>query len=342
MMRLSWAQDLPHFAYWLLRHASTKYARRSPFGVPLRARPHIVELELTNDCNINCSFCYRTIMTRQIGYMDFDVLKKIADEMAGWRYSVMRMVGVGEPALHPRIWEILEYLHAKRIPLEITTNGMLLEKIPPKELLSLGIYTIAISVDGYDARSYNKIRCGGDYDKLRDLVTALFRAREMNGQTHPWIVIRNVIFPEAEFKNEAKIETFKAAWRGISDRIRFNTLEKFDGQVYDTGRVCDDIFYNLHVRWDGHVPLCAYHHLYSKQEWMGDVRDASLGEIWHVARWDEVRRNHISRDMGTSEFCRKCFTQQCQTRIKHNQKTYNSQRSPVLAWIERQAWRLVQ
>lgn len=333
--------DTVHAVFWLLRHGATKFARHLPFRPPLSGTPQIVEVELTNDCNIDCSFCYRARMTRPVGYMSLDHFRRIVDEMAGWRYCVMRMVGVGEPALHPEIDAILAYLQDKGIPVEITTNGKLFERIAPDRLLDLGVHTIGISVDGYDARSYNTIRRGGDYDRLRTRVAEFHACRAERGLKHPWIVIRNVIFPTAERRDTDKIALFKQDWAGISDRIRFNTLEPLKGIVYDTGRVCDDIFYNLHIRWDGQVPLCAYHHLYSRQEWLGSVGADRLADLWRARRIEQVRANHLANDLGTSEFCKKCFTQQCQTRIKSNQLTHNAHSGPVMSWIERQAWRLV-
>lgn len=332
--------DAAHAGFWLLRHASTKFARVLP-ALPFRRRPQIVDLELTNDCDIDCSFCYRAIMTRSVGYMDPDLIRRIAGQVAAWPYRVIRLVGVGEPALHPEIATILAMFRDRRIPVEITTNGKLFDRIAPAELLDLGVHTVAVSVDGYDARSYNRVRRGGDYDRLFGQVSRFHAARQASGRRRPWLVIRNVIFPGAEFHHRDRIDAFKAAWAPVSDRIRFNTLEKFSGEQYDTGRVCDDIFYNMHIRWDGRVPLCGYGHLYAPQEWMGDASGEDLADIWRAARWNEVRGGHLRGDLATSDFCRKCFTQQCQKRIKTNQRDHNIQSSAVGNWIERQVWKIV-
>jgi len=333
--------DIPHVAFWLLRHSATKYGKVLPFALPLRRRPHVVELELTNDCDIDCGFCYRTRMTRPVGYMARETLLRIADEIAGWRYCVVRLVGVGEPALHPDFADLLGILRDRCIPVEVTTNGRLFQRFTPEQILDLRIHTIGVSVDGYDAASYNKLRRGGDHDRLLADVTAFATVRRRLGHAHPWIVIRNVLLPAAEFRDPARIAAFKRRWSTVSDRIRFNTLEKPRDEIHDTGRVCDDIFYTMHVRWDGRVPLCGYHQLYAAQEWMGEVGQASLESIWHAARWDEVRHNHISGDLATSPFCRRCFTQQCQKRIKTNQRDHNWNAGGAIAWLERQAWRLV-
>lgn len=333
--------DYRHAVYWLLRHSATKYGKVLPFHLPLRQRPHVLEVELTNDCDIDCSFCYRNKMTRSVGYMDPDVFKKIVDEISEWSYRVVRLVGLGEPALHPQFADFMHYLREKRVPVEVTTNGKLFQRFSPDEVLDFGLHTIGVSVDGYDAASYNKIRRGGDHDRLFADVRTFFEARTAQKLAHPWVVIRNVILPDAEFKNPQKIDAFKKRWADQSDRIRFNTLEKSKEEIYDTGRVCDDIFYTMHIRWNGLVPLCGYHQLYATQEWMGDVAEVPLEKIWHMARWDEVRDNHLRGNLASSEFCKKCFQQQCQNRVKSNQQAHNAQSSSVLSWLEKQAWRLV-
>lgn len=43
--------------------------------------PHIVEVELTNDCNQACPHCARHFMDREIGYMDVRLFKRLVAEV---------------------------------------------------------------------------------------------------------------------------------------------------------------------------------------------------------------------------------------------------------------------
>ena len=133
--------------------------------------PHIIGLELTNNCNLECIHCFRKKMNKDLGYMDVDLFKKLVDEICTYPVAFLRIVGRGEPALHPELEQIMEYLKGKQIKIEFCTNGVLFEKFSFTEILSWNIDLLDISVDGIDKEPYNKIRKKGDYDKLKSNIS---------------------------------------------------------------------------------------------------------------------------------------------------------------------------
>ena len=82
---------------------------------PIPRTPHVVEVELTNDCNQKCVHCPRNQMTRSVGYMALPTFSKIVDEMACYPYAIIRLVGLGEAAMHPNFAEMLEYAKARAL-----------------------------------------------------------------------------------------------------------------------------------------------------------------------------------------------------------------------------------
>ena len=83
-----------------------------------------IYIEITNACNLSCSFCSKT--KRKIEYMspkDFkEVLSKIKD-YTDYIYLHVK----GEPLLHPNLDEILSICDKEKINVQITTNGTLLK-----------------------------------------------------------------------------------------------------------------------------------------------------------------------------------------------------------------------
>jgi len=71
-------------------------------------RPEINPLELTNYCNLRCVKCPYPQMTREKGYMDFDLFKTIINQLASWNRGIW-VSGIGESLLHPRIFDMLDY-----------------------------------------------------------------------------------------------------------------------------------------------------------------------------------------------------------------------------------------
>ena len=39
--------------------------------------PKVIDIELTNHCDLNCRMCSRQLMTRKLGYMNINIFNKI-------------------------------------------------------------------------------------------------------------------------------------------------------------------------------------------------------------------------------------------------------------------------
>jgi MoaA/NifB/PqqE/SkfB family radical SAM enzyme len=70
--------------------------------------PFLVDIELTNHCNLACIMCPRHAMKRDKGFMSDEIFRKIIDECAKYKTPI-RFIRFGEPFLHPNIVEFCEY-----------------------------------------------------------------------------------------------------------------------------------------------------------------------------------------------------------------------------------------
>src|SRR5258708_10086149 len=96
-----------------------------PYAFPLAPFSIRINLELTNECNLGCKHCPRSVMGRPLGFMPGALFRKITDEVAHYPGTLIKVVGLGEPALHPRINELMELTEERRIPSIVYTNGEL-------------------------------------------------------------------------------------------------------------------------------------------------------------------------------------------------------------------------
>jgi MoaA/NifB/PqqE/SkfB family radical SAM enzyme len=76
-----------------------------PHELDLPKKPYIIDIELTNNCNLSCIFCDRQTMKREKGYMDIGVFKKLADEASKMGVIGFRFIRWGEHYLHPGIFD---------------------------------------------------------------------------------------------------------------------------------------------------------------------------------------------------------------------------------------------
>ena len=123
-------------------------------------------LEPTNYCNLNCKFCNRRFVvkkTKHINLNDWDIiLRKLSDQPL----RVMKMQGLGESYLHPKIDKIVEMIRSffPDVQLISATNCQysINEKI--KQALKY-ISLLYLSVDGFE-ETYEKYREGAKWSRL--------------------------------------------------------------------------------------------------------------------------------------------------------------------------------
>jgi len=84
-----------------------------------------VYLEITNNCNLNCSFCIKN--NRDKKFITMDEYKIVLDKLKDYTKYLYFHVS-GEPLLHPNINDLIN-LASSNFQINITTNGNLIKRI---------------------------------------------------------------------------------------------------------------------------------------------------------------------------------------------------------------------
>lgn len=105
-----------------------------------------VYVEITNICNMNCSFCHgHNRAPRQMSTQEFAIiLEKLKEQTKYIYYHLM-----GEPLTHPLLPKFIKLATENGYNSIITTNGTLL-KVRGDELLSAGVHKVNISVHSFE------------------------------------------------------------------------------------------------------------------------------------------------------------------------------------------------
>lgn len=83
-----------------------------------------IYIEITNVCNLNCSFCKKD--TRKKQFMTTDEFKTILDKIKNHTNNIYLHIK-GEPLMHPELDNILKLSSDYNINVNITTNGRLIK-----------------------------------------------------------------------------------------------------------------------------------------------------------------------------------------------------------------------
>ena len=120
-------------------------------------------VEITNICNLNCSFCAGH--KRRSSYMSPESFKLVLDKLAG-KVKYLYLHLMGEPLTHPQLKEILEIADGYSFRVMLTTNGTLLDSCADTLFGCKSLFKISISVHAFEGNGEDEARLEGYLDKL--------------------------------------------------------------------------------------------------------------------------------------------------------------------------------
>lgn len=136
--------------------------------------PRELQVEVTGACNLACKMClvrYQPKLGRRQGAMCFHTFRALVDDLPDLERVVLQ--GLGEPLLAPDLFQMIEYASARGIRMGFNTNGTLLTRERSRRLVELGLDWLHVSVDGATAATYEGIRDGSDFERVRRNVADL-------------------------------------------------------------------------------------------------------------------------------------------------------------------------
>jgi len=177
-----------------------------PPGAEPPRRPDIQErlprifFEPTIQCNLSCfrAVCNREsriIRTRRRQRFPLEEFQGMMDHV-GPELIRLDFFNYGDPFMHPQAVEMIAYVKKKypHIYVYTSTNGLMLDEEKIEGLVASGLDEITFSVDGADAETYTKYRCGGDFAKLIRIMSLFVELRNKHGDEVPFINWRYILF----------------------------------------------------------------------------------------------------------------------------------------------------
>jgi radical SAM protein with 4Fe4S-binding SPASM domain len=144
-------------------------------------RPNWIQIEVTNRCNLSCTMCPRNYLNIDIVDMHFDVYKAVIQKLHPG--GLVSLVGLGEPLMHRRIFDMVRYAKDHDHEVSITTNGFLLNQHARREIVDTKLDYLRISVD--EASPGEQPQLNHPYNaKVFDNVRELLKLRENGSQPH--------------------------------------------------------------------------------------------------------------------------------------------------------------
>lgn len=263
-------------------------------------------LEITNVCNLSCSFCPGT--KREKAFMSPEQFNILASKLRlHTQYIYLHLLG--EPLLHPQLEDILHIAAELDFRVIITTNGTLLDRQAELLLASPAVYKFNISLQSFEANSRGVLE---EYIRL----CAMFASKAASaGKVCVLRLWNNNGLDSLNERIESLIEEiFPKPWResrgsrSLGERVWLEPGDKFDWpdmSAEDRGESC--FCYGLRdqvgVLCDGTVVPCCLDH--EGDITLGNLFEQSLEEILAGERAKAIYEG-FSRRQAVEELCRKC------------------------------------
>lgn len=104
-------------------------------------------IEITNICNLSCPFCHGT--SREKRFMSVDEFETAAARLRPFTEYVYLHI-MGEPLLHPQLFELLDICEKYGFKTSLTTNGTLLYKMADQLTAKKALYRICVSLHSFE------------------------------------------------------------------------------------------------------------------------------------------------------------------------------------------------
>lgn len=289
--------------------------KQEQYGIRTEAQefPMMCVISFVYVCNALCPNCPYTNSEIRADYkdrplMNEDTFKLIADQ-CGEYGAWIRISGGGEPMLHPKALELVEYAKKAGAKIGLITNGSRFTEENSRRLLKAGTDMIEFSVDAADPETYDRVRKGLDWDTLVKNVVRMVELR--NKLKSPTKIIASGINQEG-----VDIEAVAGFWEPIVDN--FQKRKYLTWGINDPSKSADPtpylppeervpcpfLFERLNIDSRGKVMVCGFD--IEAVTDMGNIHEKTIKEIWHGEGFEYYRQKHLSQKGEDIEMCKNC------------------------------------
>ncbi len=257
-------------------------------------------LEITNICNLNCSFCHGT--KREKRFMEESEFETALDKIFPFTdYIYFHLLG--EPLTHPKVIDYIKKATQKGFKVTITTNGTLVNEC--EGLSESGVYKVCVSLHSFEKEK-------GEENYLEKIVSFAKKASEKGiiVSLRLWNIGSGIDNSFCEEYLKESFPKWKEDRRGnitLGEKIFLEYAHRFDWPDLNNKEESDHSCYGLKDQFgvlvDGSVVPCC---LDAEGDiTLGNIFDTPLDQILTSPRAENIRKGFQKRK-AIEELCKKC------------------------------------
>jgi sulfatase maturation enzyme AslB (radical SAM superfamily) len=297
--------------------------------------PKIIAFELSSLCQMKCIHCpHGHGMINKKGLMDWQLFEAVMEDIETWRNLAdtdpkIVLYGNGEPFLHPRLIDFVQYCTDHGFYKSLSTNVQLVSNEKAGALSRAGLDFIKLSFWGDNREEYEsrvkRFTFGEAIQKAKDFAqhaqdnmeisinVVKYRSR---GQA---LVLADDFLAHFEGLPNLKFYSFYGSdWRGTLDIPEFKV--PLCGEIQKAP--CKLAGELLPVSWEGKIPFCWLD--YNRVFALGDYYSGSLLKYWQGKERRKILNMMSKGKFSDIELCRACsapYTERTKERFFDDQNS---------------------
>lgn len=197
-----------------------------------------INIEISNICNLQCSFCPEVIRAK--GLMEVDLFRRVIEQVAPLTDQVCFHL-MGDPLVHPKLEEFVSICREHSVPIFLVSNGVLLREKQSELLLDPAFRQVNFSLHSF-------VDNFGDKDPTTYL-EKIFQFTERAFERRPELYINYRLWNLGEARGEdAKNQDLLSR---IEDRFGVKLGRDFDVRVQKSHRIKNRLYlhYDTEFVW---------------------------------------------------------------------------------------------
>lgn len=293
-----------------------------PYILPIANVPPKLHIELTNKCNLTCTYCESPLGLRPRGFMTLGTFNNVIKNIDDLGLNDLTIGGNGEPTIHPKFNFFINELAKSTVKcFGVITNGHWNNEGIPYAMLKAPVDMVTISIDAGGKNNYEMSRKGGNYDKLMNNLKNLLQVKKKLNS--PSLISINLMLRPSQRSNQKE---FISYWKRFVKRVTPQYIYKMSREInldediyipqqhYNNQKnnqlfpKCSLIFKTMSVNWDGNVPLCdfSFSQVGPPDIFLGNINNDTLRNLWNSIFMKQYRNGHRYRLIDRIPICKGC------------------------------------
>ena len=252
--------------------------------------------------------------------MTMELFERALDECAAnGLFDIVILAAQGEPFLHPKIFEFLEYAVGRGFHIGIVSNGTPFTEERAERLAGTGIDFMQFSFAGWDKESYETTYVGGKFEQvtqnLRHIADALQKKRSRTQLTVKAVTSTDssdFVRKTQEFlDNLGDFRVLPVTPNNFGGTMK---IGKYDEETelysyrdvkHSSLSVCKILTQSVGIYFDGRVTACGCYDSNGQLE-IGNITQESLKDIMQGKKFRRILKAFEKGSVGHIPLCNKC------------------------------------